>query len=238
MSLNNFNVFRIFNYPITLTHLKTILKMKKSIITVFTIASISVAMVGCKDKAKEATTSEAEAVIEEALTSEKYAVDTATSAIEWKGYKPTGSHNGTISIENGIINTSDGAISSGSFLISMSSLKDSGNDAKLEGHLKSADFFDVENHPSSTFEITGVETVEGKTMLSGNLTIKGIKNNITFPVTVSNDSEIVTLSSETFSIDRTKWDIKFKSKTFFDELEDKFINDDIEMKVTVNAHKL
>jgi polyisoprenoid-binding protein YceI len=212
--------------------------MKRRIISFFAIASIALTVVSCKDKAKEAATTEAETVIEGALASEKYAVDPAASTIEWKGYKPTGSHNGTIGIENGVINTSNSGISSGSFLISMNSLKDAGNDAKLEGHLKSGDFFDVEKHPSAAFEITGVETVEGKTMLSGNLTIKDIKNNITFPVSVTNGSDSIILSSKTFSIDRTKWDIKFKSKTFFDELEDKFINDDIEIKVKVKANKL
>tara|TARA_R110002049_G_C9175812_1_gene562628 strand:+ start:7785 stop:8423 length:639 start_codon:yes stop_codon:yes gene_type:complete len=212
--------------------------MKKHLIAFFTIASISLTMVGCKDKAKEATTTDAEAVIEAELASEKYAVDIEASTIEWQGFKPAGSHNGTITIENGIINTSNGSINGGSFLISMNSLKDSENDAKLENHLKSGDFFDVEKYPSAAFEITGIEKTDGKTMLSGNLTIKDIKNNITFPVTVNNTNENMTLSSETFSIDRTKWDIKFKSKTFFDELEDKFINDDIEMKVTVKANKL
>lgn len=212
--------------------------MKKRIITLFTFASILLATVSCKDKAKEAATTEAESIIEQDLASEKYTVNTDSSTIEWQGFKPAGSHNGTIGIENGIINTYNGSISGGSFLINMNSLKDSENDAKLEKHLKSSDFFDVEKYPNAAFEITSIEKVEDKTMLSGNLTIKGIKNNITFPVSVTNENDTVTLSSETFSIDRTKWDIKFKSKSFFDELEDKFINDNIEIKVTVKANKL
>ena len=212
--------------------------MKKQIKSLFAIATIMLITVSCKDKAKEATTTDAESIIEASLASEKYTVDSAASTIEWQGFKPAGSHNGTIGIENGIINTSNGSISGGSFLISMNSLKDAGNDAKLEGHLKSGDFFDVETHPNAAFEITGIEKIEGLTMLSGNLTIKDIKNNITFPVTVTNGNDDLVLSSETFSIDRTKWDIKFKSKTFFDELEDKFINDNIEIKVTVKADKL
>lgn len=241
MSQNYFNLYNdfcIFIYLVLIINLKNNLTMKKRIITLFAIASISLTMVGCKDKAKEATTTEAESIIEQDLASEKYAVDTASSTIHWQGFKPAGSHNGTIAIENGIINTSNGSISGGSFLISMNSLKDSENDAKLENHLKSGDFFDVEKYPNAAFEITGIEKTEGKTMLSGNLTIKDIKNNITFPVTVTNGNDVVTLSSETFSIDRTKWDIKFKSKSFFDELEDKFINDDIEIKVSVTANKL
>ncbi|MFB9057135.1 YceI family protein [Mariniflexile ostreae] len=213
--------------------------MKKNTSTFFTIASMALfAFVGCKDKAKEAKTTEAETIIEQALTSEKYVVDTEASTIEWQGFKPAGSHNGTIDIENGILETSNGSITGGSFLINMNSLKDSENDAKLEGHLKSGDFFEVEKHPNAAFEITNIEKIEGLTMLSGNLTLKDIKNNITFPVTISNTNDNLTLSSETFSIDRTKWGIKFKSKTFIENLEDNFINDEIELKVTVKATKL
>ncbi|ALJ04411.1 lipid-binding protein [Pseudalgibacter alginicilyticus] len=212
--------------------------MKKHITAFFIMVSMSLAFIGCKDKAKEATTTEAETIIEEDLATEKYNVDTDASIIEWQGYKPAGSHNGTISIENGIISTSNGTIVGGSFSISMNSIKDSENNAKLEGHLKSGDFFEVEKYPSAAFEITGLEETDGKTMLSGNLTIKEINNNITFPVTITNNNDTLTLSSETFSIDRTKWDIKFKSKSFFDELEDKFINDDIAIKINVKADKL
>jgi polyisoprenoid-binding protein YceI len=109
--------------------------------------------------------------------------------------------------------------------------------AKLVGHLKSPDFFDVEKYPSAAFEITGLEEVEGKMMLSGNLTLKDAKNNVTFPVSVSNDGNTMTLTSETFSIDRTKWNVQYGSKSIFDNLGDKFINDDIELKILVKANK-
>jgi polyisoprenoid-binding protein YceI len=105
--------------------------------------------------------------------------------------------------------------------------------AKLVGHLKSADFFDVEKFPSAAFEITGLKD----NMLSGNLTIKGTKNNVSFPVTVSNEGDMMTLASEAFTIDRSKWNVKYGSKSFFDNLGDKFINDDIELKITIKAKK-
>jgi polyisoprenoid-binding protein YceI len=218
--------------------------MKKKILTLFTLVAVTVAFVSCKNKAKEATIKDAETVIEEALSTEKYAVDAATSTIEWKGFKPAGNHNGTINLENGIINTSNGNITSGSFLIAMGSIivkdipAEDKNNAKLLGHLKTPDFFDVENHPNAAFEITGIEGLDGKTMLSGNLAIKGVKNNITFPVTVVDEDDSFSITSETFTIDRTKWDIKFKSKNFFENLGGKFINDEIELKINVKANKL
>lgn len=217
--------------------------MKKSIVSLFTVAALVVSVNSCKDKAKEANTKEAEAVATTKASGEKYTANVAESTIEWKGFKPTGTHNGTINIENGVFSVVDGKINSGTFLIDMKSIevldiaKDDEYNGKLTGHLKSDDFFNVEKHPSAAFEITGLSEAEGKTMLSGNLTLKETKNNVTFPVTVTNTDGAVTLTSETFTIDRSKWNVKYGSKSFFDDLGDKFINDDIELKITVKATK-
>lgn len=207
------------------------------------ICAFTMALVGCKDKAKEAETSAAEAAAKAEAAAVKYVADTNASTIEWKGFKPTGSHNGIIKLESGVVKVNDGSIESGSFLVNMGSInvldipaEDEGN-GKLLGHLKSPDFFDVENHPSAAFEITGITEVDGKTMLSGNLTLKEVKNNITFPVTVSQNGDAMTLTSETFTIDRSKWNVKYGSKSFFDNLGDKFINDDMELKVNLTAKK-
>ncbi|SFD32023.1 YceI family protein [Algibacter pectinivorans] len=216
--------------------------MKKNIAKILFVTALAVTATNCKDKAKEAATTAAEAV-EEVVNAEKYTVNTDASTIEWAGYKPTGSHNGTIAIENGILDVTNGKIVGGSFIINMNSITvldipadDEGN-AKLVGHLKNADFFDVEKYPNAAFTITGLEEVEGKTMLSGNLLLKETKNNVTFPVTVTNENGSITLTSETFTIDRTKWNVQYGSKSIFDNLGDKFINDDMELKVTVKATK-
>ncbi len=103
--------------------------------------------------------------------------------------------------------------------------------------MKSADFFDVETYPNSNFEVTGIETVDGKTMLSGNLTMKDATNNISFPVSTEMKDDMVILKSETFMIDRSKWNVEYGSKSFFNNLGDKFINDDMELKVTLIANK-
>jgi len=142
-----------------------------------------------------------------------------------------------------MLNVANEKVVGGSFIIDMKSItvldipaNEKGN-AKLVKHLTDADFFDVEKFPSAAFTITEVKEVEGKTMLSGNLTLKEVKNNVTFPVTITNQGDAITITSETFSIDRTKWNVKYGSKSIFDNLGDKFINDNIELKITVKAAK-
>ena len=217
--------------------------MKKGFLTVLTLATMAIAFTSCKDKAKEVETTEAEATAETTNVSTKYKVDTESSTIMWTGYKPTGKHNGSIAIESGVMTMNNDALESGTFLINMKSItvmdipvEDEGH-AKLTGHLKSPDFFDVEKFPSSAFEITGIETVDGKTMLSGNLKMKDASNNITIPVTVNQNGDTLAITSETFTIDRSKWNVKYGSKSFFDNLKDKYINDDIELKINVTANK-
>jgi polyisoprenoid-binding protein YceI len=206
--------------------------MKKQVLNMFTVVALCIAVVGCK-KAKEANTSEAEAAAVTESTSQKYIVNVEESTIEWKGFKPTGTHNGTIKIENGVFSTNDGKMHAGTFLINMSSIEDAERNERLEGHLKSADFFDVEKFPNAAFEVTGIEG----NMLSGNLAIKGMKNNISFPVTITEENDVMSLTSEAFTIDRSKWNVQYGSKKFFDNLGDKFINDDIELKISLKAKK-
>lgn len=217
--------------------------MIKRFLKFASIAILTLALTNCKDKAAEAETTAAEETAETTVVSTKYIVDTANSTIMWKGFKPTGTHTGTIGIESGVLTMNDNAIESGSFLIDMSSIVvtdipvEDENNAKLTGHLKSPDFFDVEAFPSSAFEVTGFEMKDGKAMLSGNLKMKDAKNNITIPVSVVDNGNTITLTSDTFSIDRSKWNIKYGSKSFFDDLGDKFINDDMELQITVTANK-
>ena len=202
-----------------------------------------VALSSCKDKAEEAETKAAEEAAVAEATAVTFKVDTDRSTIVWKGFKPTGSHEGTISIKEGNIAVNDKTVESGKFTIDMSTIvvtdipeSEEGN-AKLQGHLSGPDFFDVKGFPTAEFEVTGLENKEGKTMLSGNLTMKGETNNISLPVKTSFDEDMMTLKSETFTIDRSKWNIKYGSKSFFDDLGDKFINDDIELTVNLVAKK-
>ncbi|WP_299779971.1 YceI family protein [uncultured Formosa sp.] len=222
--------------------------MKNKILTLCIAISIGATLISCKDKTKEAEATAVEPVAETVITAVKYNVDVSNSSIEWKGAKPTGEHFGTICIETGELTADGNSVQSGTIVIDMNSIAalDVEGDKKLnlEAHLKGTvegkegDFFNVNEFPKSTFKITGVTTNEtGKTILSGNLKMKGIEKNVSFPVTVSTEGKTLSLVSETFAIDRTQWGINFGSKSVFDNLGDKFINDDITLTIKVKATK-
>ncbi|MBR9846161.1 MAG: YceI family protein [Algicola sp.] len=223
--------------------------MIKNALPIALLLVFTLSITGCKNKAEEANTSEAEPAAVSESTSEKFTVNVAESSIEWKGFKPTGTHNGTINLDSGVFKTNGGKLQSGTFIIDMNSITvldlEAGDGKEdLEAHLKGTveekenHFFDVTKFPSAAFEITSTESLAaGKTRLSGNLTIKGQKHNISFPVTISNNGDEMTITSDSFTIDRTKWNVNYGSKSVFDNLGDKFINDDIELKVNIKAKK-
>ena len=161
---------------------------------------------------------------------EKFEVDVENSTITWKGYKPTGSHNGTIDLQSGTLEMDGQDLVGGSFVVAMSSLKDADGSGRLEGHLKSKDFFEVETFTNSTFVITEVASDEDENlMITGEMTIKGITKQISFEAEVSETATSVTLMSSVFQINRADFNVTFKSKTFFNNLKDKFINDEFDL---------
>ena len=222
--------------------------MKTKLINLFAITAIIVAATSCKgEKKNETEATAAEEVVEAPAAAITYIVDNESSAIEWTGKKPAGQHVGTISIAKGKVKTQDGKIQSGSFVIDMTSINvtdlEGDQKAGLEGHLKGEGegkedhFFNVAQFPNSSFEVTGVSEKDGKAMVEGNLTIKGIKKNISFPASTSVEGDTMTLNSEVFTINRTDWGVNYGSKSVFENLGDKFINDDIELKVSLKANK-
>ncbi len=168
-------------------------------------------------------------------------VDVSSSTITWKGYKPTGSHNGTIMLQTGTLEMDGENLVGGSFTVEMSSIKDADGSAKLEGHLKSADFFDVDTFTISTFKITEVaengEEEEGLVIVTGEMTIKGITKEISFSAEVSQTEDSVVFESENFQINRADFNVKYMSKSFFDNLKDKFVNDEFDLQVKLVAKK-
>lgn len=170
------------------------------------------------------------------------AVDPQKSQITWLGEKVTGEHTGHIKIKDGSVELTDGKLSGGEFTIDMSTitctdLEDEGYNQKLVGHLKSEDFFGVEKHPVSKFEITSVTQKSGNEVaIKGNLTIKGKTLPIEFPATVKTDGK--TLNAEAkIEVDRTKYDIRYGSGSFFDNLGDKTIDDIFTLTVNLVAKK-
>tara|TARA_R110001583_G_scaffold74038_1_gene205323 strand:- start:5899 stop:6492 length:594 start_codon:yes stop_codon:yes gene_type:complete len=167
-------------------------------------------------------------------------VDVPNSTITWKGYKPTGSHNGTIMLQSGSLEMDETKLVGGTFIVDMSSIKDEDGSAKLEKHLKSADFFEVDPFATSVFKITEVVVngdKEGAVIIKGEMTIKGITKEISFSANISETDNEVTLVTETFQINRADFNVRFKSRTFFNNLKDKFVNDDFDLQVSLVAKK-
>ncbi|WP_415375429.1 YceI family protein [Patiriisocius sp. Uisw_017] len=222
--------------------------MKNLTFKIVLIAIISMSMISCKNDKKEAAATDAKETAKASAIAERFVVDTAKSKVIWEGNKPLGSHKGTISIAQGEFMIENGTIKSGNFLIDMKSINVTDleiGDGKemLETHLmgtvagKEGDFFNVNRHPTATFEITSVDEKDGKTMMSGNLKMLEKSNNITFPVTMKSNGSMMSVTSEEFEIDRTKWGINFGSKSIFDDLGDKFISDEMKITFAVNAKK-
>jgi len=173
-----------------------------------------------------------------------YSVNIEESNVTWVGKKITYDHKGTIKISNGSLDVSGNKLVGGSFTIDMNSivnldLEDSEKNAKLIGHLKSADFFNVSEFPTASMVITSakMKKAEGSNYeVMGELTIKGITKPVTFPAMVDIDGDIVTAKA-TVVFDRSEYDVRYGSGSFFDNLGDNVIYDDIELGVELVANK-
>lgn len=178
-------------------------------------------------------------------------VDTESSVINWTGNKALGkTHYGTISLSSGNVTLENGSITSGNFIIDMNSivdldLEDEESNAKLTGHLKSDDFFNVAEYPEAMFEITNVESIsddQGNThSISGNLEIRGVSKNISFPAKVNSTNDALTATA-TVSINRLDWGINFdkdKATSFADKVvknaKDDFVNNAIKLEINLIA---
>ena len=175
-----------------------------------------------------------------------YKVDTKLSSLEWFAEKINGKHNGTIMLSGGEIkndhNNFTGSFEIDMYTIANTDLKDAGYKEKLEKHLKSADFFDVAKYPKAIFVLTSVTPMtvakEGgfSHTVKGNLTIKGKTNEITFDATVEMEGNKITCAGSAI-VDRSKFNVKYGSKTFFESIGDKMIYDEFTLKFNVVAVK-
>ena len=178
---------------------------------------------------------------------ETFKVDPAASKIEWLGEKVTGKHNGTVNVQSGTVEVAGGRVTGGMVVLDMKSIKDldltdAGYNAKLVGHLSSEEWFGTEKHPTSTFKITSIAPLKDVAAgqpnytVNGDLTMKGVTNRITFPATVTVGGGQVTAVGTT-KVDRTKYDIKYGSGSFFDNLGDKAISNDMTITFNLVAKK-
>lgn len=162
---------------------------------------------------------------------EKKDVNAEKSTVSWKAYKVTGSHYGEVELQSGALVFEDGALTGGEFVVDMTSLiatdLEGDSKAKLEGHLKSDDFFGVANHPTSKLIFTEVKsTGKNSYEVTGDLTIKGITKPVTFDVSVYGSKATATLK-----VDRAQYDVRYGSGSFFDNLGDKTIYDEFDLVV-------
>ena len=182
-------------------------------------------------------------LIAENLHVDVYHVDATNSSVQWFAAKFTGKHEGTVKVLSGDIKNNHGQMS-GSIEIDMNSIvdtdiKDEKMNAKLTNHLKSADFFDVATYPKASLVITSImpmaEVKDGLThTVNGKLTIKNKTNPISFDVTlITQGSKITCVGSAV--VDRSKYDVRYGSKSFFEDIGDKVIYDEFTIKFNVVA---
>lgn len=172
------------------------------------------------------------------VNGDSYTVDPASSSVTWTGSKVTGSHNGNIAIQSGNIILNDNQLSGGEFTIDMNSLVnkdlegDAENKGKLEGHLKSDDFFATEKYPTSKFVITKVDhKADNKADISGNLTLKDITKNITFTADILQSTPETFAAKADFNINRKDWGVVYTG------MQDDLIADEVNFKVNLKANK-
>ena len=163
------------------------------------------------------------------IEGDKKEIKVESSKVVWKAYKVTGSHVGIISIKSGHLNFDKDILTGGNFEIDMSTITVTDLEGEyknqLEGHLKSDDFFGVEKFPMASLIFTKVKS-NGKNSykVTGDITIKGKTESVTFNVSIYGNKASVSLK-----IDRTKFDVRYGSTSFFDGLKDNAIYDEFDL---------
>lgn len=162
-----------------------------------------------------------------------YKIDPSKSIVNWTGKKITGQHGGTVLFKEGYLVFKDKKVAGGNFTVNMKTLTNTdqtgSSKLKLEGHLKSEDFFSVDNFSTSTLVFKSIAYKGNNTyLINADLTIKGITNSIQFDLVVTGNKATASLN-----VNRTKYDIKYGSGSYFDDLGDKTIYDDFELDVVL-----
>lgn len=206
--------------------------MKKSLFTI-AFAGLGLLAIATPPKGKKAAT-------------ESYKINATESTLKWHAKKVTGEHFGVVKISGGEVLAAGTTLSSANVNVDMTSLDATDLQGeyhdKLVGHLKSDDFFSVEKFNTATLKIKSATAIKGAKPGSNNydivadLTIKGITQEIKFPaMVVINKGKVI--ANADFNIDRSKFDVRYGSKTFFADIGDKAIDNDFNIKVRLVASK-
>ena len=220
-----------------------------NILMMFAVVLLVGSISSCKDSegAKAGVSDKGEVAVATGVTMN---VDVANSKVLWEGTKPTGAHNGMVNVSEGSVSVKEGKVTGGTFTLDMNSITclDLEGDSKagLEGHLKGTaeaekddHFFNVKKYPTAKFEITKVTGLAGNpdanSLVYGNLTMKDQTKQVSFKANISTDGKMVRVSAPKFTIDRTQWNVTYGSKSIFDDLKDKFVNDEIGLQIELSA---
>ena len=160
-------------------------------------------------------------------------INTTTSNIEWLGKKVTGQHNGTVNFKDGALVFKNNKVTGGIFTVNMTSLTSTDltgeYQGKLNGHLKADDFFGTDKYPTASLVFKKIKSkIANIYNVTADLTIKGITKPVIFDLVVNGNT-----ATTAFKIDRTKYDIRYGSKSFFNNIGDKAIYDEFELKVNL-----
>ncbi len=192
----------------------------------FPVLMFPLILVGAGCTAPDVPEQMAEATEPAVLLDGSYNLVPEGSSVTWEASKVLADvkHNGTVDVNSGRLVVEEGMITEGTVTVDLQTITDldlePGMKEKLEGHLKSADFFDVATHPAATFTFSSQEG----NLLTGIMTIKGIDREISFEVELENKEGELGLEAE-MALDRTLWDVRYGSDTFFDNLGDAVIDD-------------
>ncbi|PUZ21198.1 Polyisoprenoid-binding protein YceI [Chitinophaga costaii] len=207
-------------------------------------------MSACQEapKADAASVTTAQAVVP--MEGEHLSLDTAHSEIEWIGTKPTGKHHGRFKLSSGTVYLSKDTVSGGHFVINMKSLEnidllsDTAMKNKLESELKGTQFLEVDKFPEAIFDITGIARChpgngdglimkDATHMVQGNLTIRQITKNISFPVKIDFTAKHV-ITDANFNIDRSLWGMNYRIDK---SMQDKLINATVNISLHIVANR-
>ena len=164
-----------------------------------------------------------------------------SATIKWNGKKVTGEHSGTVNFDRFDWKfDANGALVSANFFVDMTSIAvtdlEGEMKGKLEGHLKSADFFNIKEFPTANFVTTAVKSMgKGAYEITGDLTIKGITKPLTFTAQIENDGHMKHATASVV-IDRSEYDVRYGSGSFFDGLGDNLIYDDFTLDIDIWKH--
>lgn len=176
------------------------------------------------------------------IGNEKYfIIDNKESVVAWKGASLIGSnsHNGYVNILKGELMIEKGQLMGGVIEVDMNTIQDKNHerDNKLVNHLKDPDFFEVEKFPIATIELTKVASIDNEhKKITGNLTIKGITHEVTFPAELEVKDRIAKANGK-LVIDRSKWNVRYKSSKFYELLANQTISDSIQFRIKIVAKK-